>query len=64
MIACCTQEGDSETAYLRKIWHGHFGDLLGHLESNPYFHAYPAFDMFIPTRGQRPTPPPDKTGPM
>jgi asparagine synthase (glutamine-hydrolysing) len=64
VIACCTHAGDSETAYLRKIWHGHFGDLLGHLESDPYFHAYPAFDMFIPTRGQRPTPPPDKTGPM
>ncbi|MBL3562895.1 asparagine synthase-related protein [Rhodovulum sulfidophilum] len=64
VIACCTREGDSETAYLRKIWHGHFGDLLGHLDSDPYFHAYPAFDMFIPTRGQRPTPPPDQNGPM
>lgn len=62
VIACCTRAGDSEIAYLRKVWEAHFGALLGHLESNPYFHAYPAFDMFIPTRGQRQAPPPEKMG--
>jgi asparagine synthase (glutamine-hydrolysing) len=62
VIACCKRAGDSEIAYLHKVWHGHFGGLLGHLASDPYFHAYPAFDMFIPTRGQRPAPPPEKIG--
>ena len=61
-IASCTREGDTEIAYLHKVWRDHFGDLLGHLDADPYFHAYPAFDNFIPTRGLRQTQPPENSG--
>ncbi|GHF01549.1 asparagine synthase B [Aliiroseovarius zhejiangensis] len=64
MILCCTRAGDSETDYLHAVWHSHFRDLLGHLDADPYFHSYPAFDMFLKTRGRRYTLPPENTGKM
>lgn len=64
MIKCCTRAGDSETDYLHAVWHSHFRDLLGHLDADPYFHSYPAFDMFLKTRGQRYALPPKNTRKM
>lgn len=47
------RSGKSEMDYLHSIWRQHFGQTLGSVEDEPYFHSYPAFDQFLADRRNR-----------